>query len=401
MKATCLPRRHRSSFWAFCSSRLNLFLELGNSRWYCSEKMTILASSVSKFRNEYNPALIAMILNHPPNRPTPLLWSITLPRRENRNKHLLGFWILCSNISTLNGEFIEMKLRDLQSLLISHIILWSFCRKERIHGWQFPWKSRRWYSISILFFTSGDRFPCTLLHGVSTCSTLIQSVKNSLRRCLSWIDHCSWISKHVSPVSQTNFMCQIAGLGRGSRQIENLERLPVDWEREIIFHFKSILHLRTLWTHSYIIHSFLATPVFVKWARVSFAWLSFNSFLENSSDRISWALFNSPTSWTLLNWVSPRTLCRWAILHEIWVALFTILHSLFGTIDFHAIGIRFFLKTTNRTVEKICSAFLLSHFRFCFCKHIIFMFLKEWPCCFFRIRESKWRLVVSFNLLMF
>ena len=34
-------------------------------------------------------------------RPSPLLGSKTLPPRENRNKNLLGFWILYSNMKTL------------------------------------------------------------------------------------------------------------------------------------------------------------------------------------------------------------------------------------------------------------------------------------------------------------
>ena len=38
-------------------------------------------------------------------------------------------------------------------------------------------------------------------------------------------------------------MCQIAGFGRGSTEIQDLERLQADCEREIIFHCKSILHL--------------------------------------------------------------------------------------------------------------------------------------------------------------
>ena len=38
------------------------------------------------------------------------------------------------------------------------------------------------------------------------------------------------------PVSQTNSMYQVAGFGRGSTWIEDLERLQADCEREIIFH---------------------------------------------------------------------------------------------------------------------------------------------------------------------
>ena len=38
--------------------------------------------------------------------------------------------------------------------------------------------------------------------------------------------------------------------------------------------------------------------------------------------------------------------------------------ALIGTIDFQTIRIELSLKIMNRNVEKICSAFLLSHFRF-------------------------------------
>ena len=49
--------------------------------------------------------------------------------------------------------------------------------------------------------------------------------------------------------------------------------------------------------------------------------------------------------------------------------------ALGGTIDFQTIGIKLSLKITNATVGKICSAFLLPHFRFCFCKHILYVLL--------------------------
>ena len=50
-----------------------------------------------------------------------------------------------------------------------------------------------------------------------------------------------------SLVSQTNSMYQIVGFGRDSTLIEDLGRLPAVWEREIIFHCKSILHLGILY----------------------------------------------------------------------------------------------------------------------------------------------------------
>ena len=46
-------------------------------------------------------------------------------------------------------------------------------------------------------------------------------------------------------------MFQVADFGRGSASHKDLEQLPVDWERGIIFQCKSILHLEI------IFHSFL------------------------------------------------------------------------------------------------------------------------------------------------
>ena len=42
--------------------------------------------------------------------------------------------------------------------------------------------------------------------------------------------------------------------------------------------------------------------------------------------------------------------------------------ALISTVDFQTSGIKLSLKITNRIVEKICSAYLLSLFRFRFCK---------------------------------
>ena len=70
--------------------------------------------------------------------------------------------------------------------------------------------------------------------------------------------------------------------------------------------------------------------------------------------------------------------------------------ALTGTIDFHATGIKLSLKITNRIVEKLSSALLLSLNRFCFCKHIILMFLKE---CFFFLNEFSGLVTASKGLL--
>ena len=141
----------------------------------------------------YNLDLSAMTLDRPPTRPS-LLWSITLPPRT-----YLGFESLFSHEKRwMCGEFIKMKLRDLQSLLIVHRILWYFRWRERNHGWRSSCKTRHWNCASNLFFTFRDRSPCTPLHGDSTCSTLINRVKKSLIRCLWWFENCSWIAKNVS-----------------------------------------------------------------------------------------------------------------------------------------------------------------------------------------------------------
>ena len=141
-------------------------------------------------------------------------------------------------------EFVKLKLRDLKSLLISHVILWicSYCWKERIPGRRFPCKSRRWKSISISFFTSSDKSPCAISYWVSACSTLIPGVKHSSVRCRGWIDWCKWTVKNVSPCTKH----QAAGFGRGSANHEDLEQLSVDWERGIIFHWTLIRHLGIL-----------------------------------------------------------------------------------------------------------------------------------------------------------
>ena len=67
------------------------------------------------------------------------------------------------------------------------------------------------------------------------------------------------------PMYQANSMYQVANSGRGSAYHKDLEQLPVDWERGIIFHCKSMLHLEILLNQSYN-SFFLATRVLEKQA---------------------------------------------------------------------------------------------------------------------------------------
>ena len=64
------------------------------------------------------------------------------------------------------------------------------------------------------------------------------------------------------PMYQASSMYQVAGFGRGSAYHEDLEQLPVDWERGIIFHCRLIRRLGILSNHSFN-SFFLANPVFV------------------------------------------------------------------------------------------------------------------------------------------
>ena len=93
---------------------------------------------------------------------------------------------------------------------------------------------------------------------ISSLNIKVRSVKNSLMRYRLLLVHC----QKSFPVSQTSSMYEIAGFGRSS-EFEDLERLPADWEREVIFHCKSTLSLEIFLNHSYN-SLFLAIPVAVK-----------------------------------------------------------------------------------------------------------------------------------------
>ena len=74
------------------------------------------------------------ISNHPLNQPSPLLWSTAWLPLEIVNKYKPRSWILSSNKQALMvWEFVEMKIWNLQSLLVCPIILW----KISLH-WRWP-----------------------------------------------------------------------------------------------------------------------------------------------------------------------------------------------------------------------------------------------------------------------
>ena len=189
------------------------------------------------------------------------------------------------------GEFVKLKLRDLKSFLISHVILWMwpFCLKDRIHAWWFPCKSRRWNRLSISFSTSSDKFPCTISsQWVSACSTLIPRVKHSLK-CRWRIGYCTWTVKNVSGVPSK---FHVSHRRLWSRLGKDLKQLPIDWERGKIS-TANRFHILKLSRIGHIIQSFQATPVFVNQApallRDFFSIRSWCFFSFNSASS-SWSL---------------------------------------------------------------------------------------------------------------
>ena len=165
------------------------------------------------------------------------------------------------------------------------------------------------------------------------------------------------------PVSQTNFMYQIAGFSRGSKKIEDVEKLLVDWERGIILHCKWVLYLGILLNHSY--NSFFpATPVSVKWAL--FRSVAFSQFI--SGEFVNSHFLGSLQIYHFMN-TSDLSFSKYSFSLSLFFMKSGLLFSRFfialiRTIDFQMIGIKLSLKITNRTVEKICAAFLLSLIRF-------------------------------------
>ena len=160
----------------------------------------------------------------------------------------IGFWILSSNMKTLkvwgiceieaprSEVFVEKPCNSVGA----HLLL-----EERIHGWGSPCKSRRWNRLSVSFFTSSDRFPCTVSHWVSACSTLIPRVKQSLIRSQWRIDHCTWTVRLVYRCTKQTpcFKSQTLVAAQHPTKTWNNCRLTGSG---IIFHCKLILHLEIL-----------------------------------------------------------------------------------------------------------------------------------------------------------
>ena len=78
------------------------------------------------------------------------------------------------------------------------------------------------------------------------------------------------------PMYQASSMCKVAGFGCGSAFHQDLEQLPVDWERGIIFHCRLIRHLEFS-RIAHIIHSFL--QLLYLWDELVKSSLTFSQFI--------------------------------------------------------------------------------------------------------------------------
>ena len=138
MKAICLPRRNRSSVWAFCSSKLTFFLKW-ESGWSYSKKKQF---SRPTFRNsDQYPQLFARTSIRPLNRPSPTS-LIHNTASEGKSEQELT-WVLnlifqhekvedVGNFSNWSSD------RYLQSLLYGHRILCIFRWWERLMVFGLP-----------------------------------------------------------------------------------------------------------------------------------------------------------------------------------------------------------------------------------------------------------------------
>ena len=277
-----------------------------------------------------------------------------------------------------------MKLRDLKFLLINYVILWitSFCWKERIPGWPSPCESRRWTSVSISFFTSSYKSLRALSHWVSICSIKIPRVKHSSVRCRWWIDWCKWTVKNVSrctkhvPCIRSQALVAAQHTTRtwtNCRLTGNVGKFPLQTDS-------------TSWNalESFMRFTQSCNSCICEASSWKVAWLSLNFCLENSSIRISWALFQffhlvhtSHMSLSECSFPLRQFFVKSGLLSSRDVFI-----SLVRMVNVQTTGMNLSLKLSRvETVEKICSAFLLQYFRPCLCESVISLLFKKLISC--------------------
>ena len=165
MKAICLPRRNRCSFWAFCSFRLTFFW-----KWellmILFKAEAILASSSSKIGKSLPATDLDDVDSSTESTiSTSLIHNIASERKSEQELT----WVLNLIFQYMNddGEYIKLKFRYLLPFLSSHRILWDFHCQKRIHG------SRP--SFRHLHCSRAPKFVLHLLRQVSLCFLALEN----------------------------------------------------------------------------------------------------------------------------------------------------------------------------------------------------------------------------------
>ena len=154
MKAICLPRRNRSSFWAFCSSRLTFFLNW--EFWMILFRAEpIRASSISKFGNFF-PETDREDLNssNESSVSTSLIQNIA---SDGKSEHAVT-WFLIRIFQTKNDWELWNLSSDICCLCCpNHRILRKIHRCERTHSRRPSCECRHWNCVFTLFVISCEK----------------------------------------------------------------------------------------------------------------------------------------------------------------------------------------------------------------------------------------------------
>ena len=276
MKAICLPRRNRSSFWAFCSSRLTFFLN-----WEFLMTLfraeAVFASNISKFgksfpqtdREDFNSSKKSTIS-------TSLIHNIASNGKSEQvvTWFLKRIFLCCPTI-----EFCG------KSTSVAELVVNGFVANVGIGI--VPWislSSLVWIVFVIPASGTASRFLCT---------------------SSDWIKRRKLISKKRFPVIQIDSMYQMSSVCRGWPKNENSESSQVDWKRETTFHYNLISHPEHISRITRRIHLFFHLQLGNELLYCLV--ISLNFCTETSSFRCSCAHLISPISYIFRIWVFRRT----------------------------------------------------------------------------------------------
>ena len=163
---------------------------------------------------------------------------------------------------------------------------------------------------------------------------MIRRAKNSLTRCLWWVDDCSWIARNVSLCprqipcvrsqalvaaqhrSRTWNDCRLAGNVRKFSTANRFYILKFSWIIHLIHPFLQFLYLwsevlsRCRNLSPFLQREFINSHFLRSLQLFHFMDISDTTISKNSSTRISWGLFNSSISWIFRIRLSRSAFCR-------------------------------------------------------------------------------------------